>query len=144
MALRYRRVNIDGKSLFKTETRLMTNDDLPGTFVKISQTTNRFVDALSTDIGTAQIYVLDVDHASGQTISEPVKTGTSGIGNYAEEGREFALLFASGAVSVKDKPVYIGAGGQATFTDPGEGVIIGFSQDAVTLTQDDFIRVRLT
>lgn len=133
---RYHRVNIDGKSLFKTETRLMAAALYPGTFVIIDED-NKFAVAPAGTVG--RVYVLDSAYHEGLGITDQVPAGHSGVGNYVEEAREFALRVAPGTYS-KDQPITIGAGGLAV---GGSENIIGFCQDDATLTEIDFIRVRM-
>ncbi|WP_223146179.1 hypothetical protein [Pusillimonas sp. ANT_WB101] len=135
MPTRYRRINIDGKSLYKTETRLAAVDLRPGTFAIIDND-NKFALAASGAVG--RLYVIDVAYHEGLTITDVVPAGHSAIGNYVEEGREFAVYVAAGTYK-KDDPIYVGANGQAA---PSGTNIIGFSQDDVVLGADDYIRIR--
>lgn len=131
----YRRVNIDGKSLFKTETRIASVDLRPGTFAIIDND-DKFAVAASGTVG--RVYVVDVAYHEGLSITEVVPAGHSAIGNYVEEGREFAVYVAAGTYK-KDDPIYIGSNGQAAASGTN---IIGFSQDDVTLGQADYLRIR--
>lgn len=137
---RYRRVNIDGKSLYKTETRKTAAALYPGTFVTINGS-NLFAQATAV---VGRLYVLDVAHHEGLAITDQVPAGHSGIGNYLEEGREFAVRMAAGTYT-KDQPVTVGAGGLATAIPAGAGTyqVIGYIQDSVTTTAVDFIRIRV-
>jgi len=132
---RYSRVNIDGKSLYKTETRLASVNLRPGTFAIIDNN-DKFAVASSGSVG--RVYVIDVAHHEGLSISDVIPAGHSAIGNYVEEGREFAVYVAAGTYK-KDDPVYVGSGGQAA---PSGTNIIGFVQDSVTLGAADYIRIR--
>ncbi|MNP28751.1 hypothetical protein D3C76_1217360 [compost metagenome] len=136
---RYRRVNIDGKSLFKTETRKTAAALYPGTFVVIDDS-DLFAQANGV---TGRIYILDCAHHEGLSITDQVPAGHSGIGNYLEEGREFAVRMAAGAYK-KDQAVTISAGGLAVPVPTGAGTykVIGYIQDTVTTTAVDFIRIR--
>lgn len=132
---RYRRVNIDGKSLFKTETRIASVNLRPGTFATIDND-DKFAVAASGTVG--RVYVIDVAHHEGLSINDLVPAGHSAIGNYVEEGREFAVYIGAGSYK-KDDPIYIGSNGQAA---PSGTNIIGFSQDDVVLGAADYIRIR--
>lgn len=133
---RYRRVNIDGKSLYKTETRIAAAALLPGTFATINND-NEFAVATAGTVG--RIYVIDCAYHEGLGIRDVVPAGHSAIGNYVEESRELALLVSAGTYK-KDQPITIGASGQAA---AGDENIIGFCQDDAVLAGADFIRVRM-
>lgn len=133
---RYRRVNIDGDSLFKTETRIMAAALLPGTFVVID-VNGEFAVAPSGTVG--RLYVLDAAHHEGLAIRDAVPADHSGIGNYVEEGREFAVLVPAGTYR-KDEPVSVGASGRGV---SGTTNVIGWCQDDAMLAAEDFVRVRM-
>ena len=137
---RYRRVNIDGKSLFKTETRKTAALMYPGTFVVINDS-DLFAQASSV---VGRMYVLDAAHHEGLTINDQVPSGHSGIGNYLEEGREFAVRMAAGTYT-KDQPVTVSATGLAIPLPTAAGTykVIGYIQDDVVTTAADFIRIRV-
>lgn len=134
---RYRRVNIDGNSLFKTETRKAAVDLLPGTFAFISAE-DTFAQATALQ---GRIYVIDSAYHEGLGISDVVPAGHSAIGNYVEEGRELAVLCAAGTYA-KDTPIKVNASGRGAIATSDTDSVIGYSQDAVVLTGPDFIRVR--
>jgi len=136
---RYRRVNTDGKSLYKTETRLAAAALLPGTFAVINAS-----DAFAqSTVATGRMYVVDVGYHQGLTILDANPVGDSVVGNYLEEGRELTVRVAAASVWKKDTPVTIGAAGIAKVGVEGADVILGYSQDAVTIgAQPDFIRMR--
>lgn len=138
---RYRRVNIDGQSLYKTETRRVadaaTTGILPGTFVVIDSN-DRWAQSTGT---TGRIYVMDVAYHEGLGIRDAVPAGHSGVGNYVEEGRELAILVPAGTYA-KDSPIKLGTNGQGALASDDTDTVLGYSQDAVTLTEADFIRVR--
>lgn len=136
---RYRRVNIDGKSLFKTETRLTAAALLPGTFAVINGD-DEFAQA--TEV-VGRMYVIDCAYHEGLTITEAVPAGHSAVGNYVEEGRELAILMPAGTYT-KDQPITLGANGQGAAATEGADVL-GYSQDDATIAsgQTDFIRVRI-
>lgn len=138
---RFRRINIDGDSLMKTETRRTGAALLPGTFADIDGS-DEFV-----QIAAAQgrMYVIDVGHTQGLTVNEPIPADDSAIGNYWEEGREFAVRFAASTALVKDQPVTVTTGGLGlAATEGGTATIIGYSQETVTLAagSTDLIRIR--
>lgn len=133
---RYRRVNIDGQSLYKTETRKLAAALLPGTFVIINND-DEFAAAPAGTVG--RLYVLDCAHHEGLDIRDVIPQGHSGIGNYVEEGRELAILMPAGTYR-KDEPISVGASGRGV---SGATNVIGWSQDDAVLAEEDFIRVRM-
>lgn len=141
---RYRRVNIDGKSLFKTETRPMAAALLPGTFVTINGA-DKFAQVAALPV-SGRVYVLDPAYSQGLEIRDAVPVDDSGVGNYVEEGREFAVLMGPGTYT-KDQPITILATGRAGAVPVGAGTyaIVGFSQDDATIAsgETDFIRIRI-
>ncbi|EPN2807563.1 phage cement protein [Serratia marcescens] len=137
---RYRRVNIDGKSLYKTETRTTAAALLPGTAAVINAN-DEFAQATALK---GRIYIIDVAYHQGLKINEAVPAGDSAVGNYVEEGRELALLCVPGAYK-KDSPIKLGANGQFTLATADTDSVIGYSQDEATIAAGatDFIRVRM-
>lgn len=137
---RYRRVNIDGQSLYKTETRIAAIDLLPGTAAVIN-TESEFD---LPQAPTGRIYVIETAYHQGLKITEAVPAGDSAVGNYIEEGRELAVLCLPGKYS-KDSPIKIGAGGKFTLATSDTDSVIGYSQDEATIAADstDFIRTRM-
>lgn len=137
---RFHRVNLDGKSWAKTETRLCAAALLPGTFAVI--TDGQFEQATGP---TGRLYVINPGYETGKTIMEPVTLGDSAVGNYVEPAREFALRFAGGTTVEKDTPITVGADGYAAVGEEGTDFIVGYSQETETLPAgaDDFIRVRM-
>jgi len=133
---RYRRVNIDGKSLFQTETRIASENLLPGTFAVINED-GEFEQAESGTLG--RVYVIDCAHHQGLGIRDAVPEGSSAVGNYVEEAREMAVLVSAGSYS-KDQPITVGASGRGA---AGASNIIGYCQDDAVLSEADFIRVRM-
>ncbi|HHR4004235.1 TPA: phage cement protein [Salmonella enterica] len=137
---RYRRVNIDGESLYKTETRLTSAELLPGTAVTINSD-GKFAQATAL---TGRMYIIDCAYHQGLSIRDAVPAGDSAVGNYVEEGRELALLCVPGAYK-KDSPIKLGAAGQFTLATGDTDSVIGYSQDEFTIAASttDFIRVRM-
>ncbi|ALD47220.1 hypothetical protein I1S38_21605 [Serratia ureilytica] len=137
---RYRRVNIDGKSLYKTETRTTAAALLPGSAAVINAN-DEFAQATALK---GRIYIIDVAYHQGLKITEAVPAGDSAVGNYVEEGRELALLCVPGAYK-KDSPIKLGANGQFTLATADTDSVIGYSQDEATIAAGatDFIRVRM-
>lgn len=134
---RYRRVNIDGKSVFKTETRAAATNLLPGTFAVINGD-DKF--ATTAEL-SGRLYVIDNAYHQGLGIRDAVPAGDSAVGNYVEEGRELAILCGAGTYK-KDSPIKIAAGGKGALADDDTDGVIGYSQDDAVLTGEDFIRVR--
>ena len=137
---RYRRVNIDGQSLYKTETRVTAAALLPGTAAVINSN-DQFAQATAL---RGRIYIIDVAYHQGLKITEAVPVGDSAVGNYVEEGREFALLCVPGAYK-KDTPIKLGTAGQFTIATSDTDTVIGYSQDEATIAASttDLIRVRM-
>lgn len=137
---RYRRVNIDGQSLYKTETRATAAALLPGTAAVINGD-NEFAQATAL---AGRLYIIDVAHHQGLNITESVPAGDSAVGNYVEEGRELALLCVPGTYG-KDDPIKLGSNGQFTKATADTDSVIGYSQDEATIAagSTDFIRVRM-
>ena len=121
---RYRRVNIDGQSLYKTETRAAAAALLPGTAAVINGD-NQFAQATAL---TGRIYIIDVAYHQGLNITEAVPAGDSAVGNYVE-----------------DDPIKLGADGKFTKATADTDSVIGYSQDDATIAASttDFIRVRM-
>ena len=139
---RYRRINIDGDSLMKTETRRTAAALLPGTFAYIDGASDEFVQATAP---RGRLYVIDVAHDQGLGVNEAVPEDDSAIGNYLEEGREFAVRFAASTALVKDQPITVTAAGLGlAAVEGGTATIIGYSQETVTLAagSTDLVRIR--
>lgn len=137
---RYRRVNIDGKSLYKTETRTTAAALLPGTAAVINSS-DKFAQATAL---AGRIYIIDSAYHQGLGIRDAVPANDSAIGNYVEEGREFALLCVPGTYK-KDTPIKLGSAGQFTIATADTDSVIGYSQDdaVIAASTTDFIRVRM-
>lgn len=133
---RYRRVNVDGKSI--TETRVAAAALLPGTFAAIDAN-DKFAQAAA---AVGRVYVVNCAYHQGLSIRDAVPAGDSAVGDYVEEGRELAVLCPAGAYK-KDSPIKIGANGQGALATDDTDTVIGYSQDEATLTAADFIRVRM-
>lgn len=133
---RYNRVNVDGKSI--TETRIAVAALLPGTFSVINSS-DQFAQATSM---SGRMYVINPACHQGLSITEASPINDSAVGEYVEQGRELAILCPAGEYK-KDTPIKLGTAGKGAIGVEGTDVIIGFSQDEVTLTEDDFIRVRI-
>ncbi|EMT5586937.1 gp53 minor capsid family protein [Providencia stuartii] len=132
---RYRRVNLDGKSI--TETRAAKANMLPGTFVVIDAD-DEFAQATAL---TGRIYITNPAYHQGLTIRDAIPAGDSVVGEYVEEGRELAVLVPAGTYK-KDSPIKLGTDGKGALASADTESVIGYSQDEVTLKDDDFIRVR--
>lgn len=137
---RYRRINIDGQSLYKTETRIVAADTLPGTAVVINDD-DEFAQATAL---VGRLYIVETGYHQGLTVNEPIPAGDSAVGNYVEEGRELALLCVPGTYG-KDDPIKLGTDGQFTKATSDTDSVIGYSQDEATIAADttDLIRVRM-
>lgn len=130
---RFRRVNIDGKSV--TETAVSAAALKPGTPVKMAA--GKFVAAADT---TGRIYVVNPAYHEGLGIEDAIPVGHSVVADYAEEGREFAILLPEGTYT-KDAAITIGEGGFKLVAS--DEPVFAFCQEAVTLEAADFVRVRV-
>lgn len=135
---RYRRINIDGKSV--TETRVAAAALLPGTFAVIDGN-DKFAQAAA---AVGRVYVINSAYHQGLGIRDAVPAGDSAVGDYVEEARELAVLCPAGAYK-KDSPIKIGASGQGAIATSDTDKVIGYSQDEAVIAsgQTDFIRVRM-
>ena len=120
---RFRRVNIDGKSI--TETRLAGAELKPGELVKLEG--GKFVKATTAE---GRLYIVNPAFHEGKTIADVIAMGETVVADYVEPGREFAMRVAEGAYT-KDKVIQIG------------DVTVAYCQEDVTLEAEDFIRVRV-
>jgi len=142
---RYRRVNIDGQSLYKTETYPVEAATLPGTFCILDTTTQKFQQAVTAG-AAKKLYIIGAAEHQGLDITEAVPIDNSAIGNLWEGGRVFAVRVAQGFTCVKDAPITLHAtNGKGIVATPGTHVILGFADEAVTIDGaggDDFVMVR--
>ena len=120
---RFRRVNIDGKSI--TETRLAGAELKPGELVKLEG--GKLVKA---ETAEGRLYIVNPAFHEGKTIADAIAMGETVVADYVEPGREFAMRVAEGAYT-KDKAIQIG------------DVTVAYCQEDVTLEAEDFIRVRV-
>ncbi|EOA3920102.1 hypothetical protein ACH18Q_001390 [Escherichia coli] len=120
---RFRRVNIDGKSI--TETRLAGTELKPGELVKLES--DKFVKATTAE---GRLYIVNPAFHEGKTIADAIAEGETVVADYVEEGREFAMRVEA-ATYTKDKAIKLGE------------VTVAYCQEDVTLDAEDFIRVRV-
>ena len=137
---RYHRINIDGKSLSKTETRTVLAALLPGTLAVINAA-GKFIQAAATK---GRMYVIGCGEHQGLGIREAIPAGDSAVGNYVEEGREIVLLCDPGTY-LKDTPIKLGLAGKGAVSALATESVIGYSQDTFTIpaATTEFIRVRM-
>ena len=139
---RFRRVNIDGKSI--TETRLAGAELKPGELVKLAS--GKFAKAAPADVGATQLFVVNPAFHEGKTIADAIAANATVVADYVEQGREFALRVPAGTYT-KGAAIALSATGVKLFTAPlGEAPadpIIAYCQEDVTLEDVDFIRVRV-
>lgn len=135
---RYHRVNIDGQSI--TETRIAAAALLPGTMAVIDGA-GKFAQAAAIQ---GRMYVIGAGSHQGLNIREANPAGDNAVGNYVEEGREFAVLCDPGTYK-KDSPIKMGAAGKGVVTAVATDSIFGYSQDdyVVGAGATEFIRVRM-
>lgn len=143
---RFRRINIDGRSLFKTETRILAAAAYPGTAVIINPADEDQFAVGNGTVGSPRLYVLDENWYEGKGCMDQIPAGSTAIGNYLEEGREFAARMAPGTYK-KDQAVYVNATGQITLVPGTAGTFrtVGTvqEQEEVTTTEVDLIRIRV-
>ncbi|MCK3350272.1 hypothetical protein MZI83_21195 [Escherichia coli] len=120
---RFRRVNIDGKSI--TETRLAGAELKPGELVKLEG--GKFVKATTAE---GRLYIVNPAFHEGKTIADAIAAGETVVADYVEEGREFAMRVEA-ATYKKDQAIKLG------------DVTVAYCQEDVTLEDVDFIRVRV-
>lgn len=120
---RFRRVNIDGKSI--TETRLAGAELKPGELVKLQD--GKFVKATTAE---GRLYIVNPAFHEGKTIADAIKAGETVVADYVEQGREFAMRVEA-ATYVKDQAIKLSE------------VTVAYCQEDVTLEAEDFIRVRV-
>ncbi len=120
---RFRRVNIDGKSI--TETRLAGAELKPGELVKMQG--GKFVKA---ETAEGRLYIVNPAFHEGKTIADAIAMGETVVADYVEPGREFAMRVALGTYT-KDQAIQIG------------DVTVAYCQEDVKLEAEDFIRVRV-
>lgn len=120
---RFRRVNIDGKSI--TETRLAGAKLKPGELVKLQG--GKFVKA---ETAEGRLYIVNPAFHEGKTIADAIAMGETVVADYVEPGREFAMRVPLGAYT-KDQAIKVNE------------VTVAYCQEDVTLDAEDFIRVRV-
>jgi hypothetical protein len=120
---RFRRVNIDGKSI--TETHAAGEEVLPGELVKLVD--GKFMKATN---AAGRLYIVNPAFHEGKTIADAIKEGETVVADYVEPGREFAMR-AGAATYKKDQPFTL------------DEVTVVYYQEDVTLEEEDFIRVRV-
>lgn len=136
---RYHRINLDGKSC--TETRIVTADTLPGSVVFISS--GEFAQYVTPGVVNNKLYILNTDYTNGKTSDDVVAADDAGIGEYAETGREMAVLVAAASVLVKDTPLTTALAGVLEIGTPGTDTIVAYSQEALTVgVGPELVRVR--
>lgn len=143
---RFRRINIDGRSLFKTETRLLAAAAYPGMAVRIDPTDEEKFVIANGVTSNGPVYILDENWYEGKYCMDQIPADSTVIGNYAEEGREFAVRMAAGTYR-KDQAVHINAAGLVTLVPATAGTynVLGYvqEQEEVTTTAIDLIRIRV-
>lgn len=120
---RFRRVNIDGKSI--TETYAAGEEVLPGKLVSLVD--GVFMNAID---ATGRLYIVNPAYHEGKGIGDAIAAGETVVADYVEEGREFAMRLDAGKY-VKDQAIKLGE------------VTVAFCQENVTLEDVDFVRVRV-
>lgn len=137
---RYNRINLDGQSI--TRTALTGAALLPGTICKLNASGAFVVHATA---GKKQdfIYVMNVDTLQGKKITETVASGDTGLGEFAETGREVAALVVASAVLKIDTPLTSDGAGKLKIATLGTDEVIAYSQEVFTVgASADLVRVR--
>ena len=148
---RFRRVNIDGKSI--TETRLAGAELKPGELVKL-EGGKLFVKADPADVSKEQLYIVNPAFHEGKTIADAIAENATVVADYVEQGREFALrvpaaTYTKGAAialtadGAKLSSAVEGGSVEGGSVEGGSAPIIAYCQEDVTLGGVDFIRVRV-
>lgn len=130
---RPRRINNDGLS--NTETRIAKTALLPGSFAYINPTDDNFTQAPATEALTPPLYIINVDTLIGETADVAVKAGESAVGDYVEQGRQFAALVAASTVLKKDSPLMLHAtnGTLIPYVVAEGNVLLAYSQEVYTI-----------
>ena len=90
-----------------------------------------------------RIYIVNPAYHEGLGIEDAIPVGHSVVADYAEEGREFAILLPTGTYT-KDAGITIGADGfKVAATGESADPVFAFCQETVTLEAADFVRVRV-
>lgn len=143
---RFRRINIDGESLFRTETRLLSAAAYPGMALRIDPADEEKFIVANGVTSNGPVYILDENWYEGKGCMDQIPADSTVVGNYAEEGREFAARMAAGTYR-KDQAVYINASGLVTLVPatPGTYNVLGYvqEQEEVVTTAVDLIRIRV-
>lgn len=138
---RYRRINLDGKSITRTSTSAAAL--LPGSLVVLLASGLFAVNTVAAAKPLTQLYAVGVANHQGLTSDEAIPIGDSVVGDYVEEGRELALLVAATSVLVEGTPLTTTATGTLAIAT-GTQVVVAHSQDAVTVgATAELVRVRV-
>ena len=143
---RYRRVNLDGQSSYKTETYVANAALYPGTFAVLNSS-KKFVQATTAAATGAPLYVIGAAEHQGLGITDAVPAGDSAVGNLVEDGRTFAVRVGAGTYK-EDQPLVLVAGvATAVPTAAGTYSIIGYVEEnddvVVAAGATDFVAVRI-
>jgi hypothetical protein len=130
---RPRRINNDGLS--NTETRLAKTALLPGSFAYINPADDNFTQAVAANMIAPPMYIIGVDSLIGETADTAVAAGSSAVGDYVEQGRQFAALVAATTVLKKDSPLMLHAtnGTLIPYVVAAGNVIVAYSQEVYTI-----------
>lgn len=138
---RYRRINLDGKSITRTATSAVAL--MPGSLVVLLASGLFALNTVAAAKPLTQLYGVGVANHQGLTSDEPIPIGDSVVGDYVEEGREMALLVAATSVLVEGTPLTTTANGTLAIAT-GTQVVVAHSQDAVTVgATAELVRVRV-
>jgi len=137
---RYNRINIDGKGVSRTALNGITI--MPGSLVKLSAG-GLFTTHSTTGKKGDFIYVMHADTLQGGTCDTTVASMTTGIGEFAETGRELAVLVTASTALVMDSPLTSNGAGVLRIGVIGTDEIIAYSQEVFTTPASaQLVRVR--
>lgn len=139
--MNYNRINVDGKSV--TETRVVAAAILPGTMVVIDST-DKFAQ-VAANATPGRMYIMNPAYHEGLTAADAVPVGTSGVADYVENDREFAVRIAGPANLKKDDPLTVESGGRLKFATEATQVVVAYAQEPINLLagEQDLLRVRV-
>lgn len=130
---RYNRINLDGKS--KSMTAVVKAGTQYGSIVSLDAD-GEFVSPTE----LSQSFVLGGDYQQGQYTDESLLAGQTGVAEYLDSGRKLAVLTVAGDYEVGS--ALKEDGGMLALATTGD-TIIGYSSEAVTLSEDSLLAVSI-
>lgn len=137
---RYARVSLDGKSYTKIKlsgaVTLQAGNVVKsssGTFIKHS-TDGKRQDA---------IYIVNTNESEGQQSADTIAANSTIVGEFAETGRELAVLVKAATVLAEDTPLTSAGDGTLRIAALGTDEVIAYSQESLTVgASAQLVRVR--